>query len=241
MASETIRFSGPASELAARLDTPPQAPRAYALFAHCFTCSKDSKAAALVSQALAAQGIATLRFDFSSLEFSSNIDDLVAAADWLRANRAAPQILAGHSLGGAAVLAAAARIPEARAIATIGAPFEPVHVARLLASSADEIRSSGEATVNLGGRPFRVRKEFFDDLERQDPARTIGALQKPLLIFHSPRDTVVDVDNAAKIFVAAKHPKSFVSLDRADHLLTRKEDAQYAATVLAAWASWYLT
>ena len=240
MPSEAIRFRGSSSDLAARLDVPTGATRAYALFAHCFTCSKDSKAAAFISQALAAEGIATLRFDFSSLEFSSNIDDLVSAADWLRANHAAPQILAGHSLGGAAVLASAARIPEARAIATIGTPFEPVHVSRLLASSANEIRSSGEATVNLGGRPFRVRKEFFEDLERQDPAQTIRELGKPLLIFHSPRDTVVDVDNAARIFLAAKHPKSFVSLDHADHLLTRREDAQYAATVLAAWASWYL-
>lgn len=240
MPSETIRFPGGAGELAARLDVPAGAPRAYALFAHCFTCSKDSKAASFVSQALAAQGIATLRFDFSSLEFSSNIDDLVAAANWLRANRAAPQILAGHSLGGAAVLAAATRIPEARAIATIGAPFEPMHVSRLLTSSADEIRSSGEATVHLGGRPFRVKRKFLEDLEQQDPAQTIRALGKPLLVFHSPRDTVVDIDNASKIFLAARHPKSFVSLDRADHLLTRKEDAQYAAAVLAAWASWYL-
>jgi putative redox protein len=240
MPTETIRFPGPTAELRTRLDTPAGAPRAYALFAHCFTCSKDSKAATFVSQALAAQGIATLRFDFSSLEFSSNIDDLLAAADWLRANRAAPQILAGHSFGGAAVLVAAARVPEARAIATIGAPFDPAHVSRLLTSSLDEIRSSGEAQVDIGGRPFRVKKKFLDDLARQDAAKTIGALHKPLLILHSPLDTSVDVDNAAKIFMAAKHPKSFVSLDRADHLLTRREDAHYAATVLAAWASRYL-
>lgn len=238
MPIETIRLR--AGEASALLDTTEAAPRAYALFAHCFTCSKDSKAAAYVSKALATQGIATLRFDFSSLEFSSNIDDLLAAADWLRANRAAPRILAGHSLGGAAVLAAAARVPEARAIATISAPFEPAHVSRLLGSSVEEIRSSGEASVDLGGRPFRVRKEFLDDLARQDPARTISDLRKPLLVFHSPADAVVDVDNAAKIFLAARHPKSFVSLDRADHLLTRREDAQYVATVLAAWASRYL-
>jgi len=240
MPTETIRFPGPTTELRARLDTPAGAARAYALFAHCFTCSKDSKAATFVSQTLAAQGIATLRFDFSSLELSSNIDDLVAAADWLRANRAAPQILAGHSFGGAAVLVAAARVPEARAIATIGAPFEPAHVSRLLTSSLDEIRSSGEAQVDIGGRPFRVKKKFLDDLARQDAAQTIGALHKPLLILHSPLDTSVDVENAAKIFMAAKHPKSFVSLDRADHLLTRREDAHYAATILAAWASRYL-
>ena len=238
MPTETIPLR--AGEASALLDSPDAAPRAYALFAHCFTCSKDSKAAAYISRALAAQRIATLRFDFSSLEFSSNIEDLIAAADWLRANRAAPRILAGHSLGGAAVLAAAARIPEARAIATIGAPFEPAHVSRLLGSSLDEIRSSGEASVDLGGRPFRIRKEFLDDLARQDPARTLGALRKPLLVFHSPGDAIVDVENAAKIFLAAKHPKSFVSLDRADHLLTRREDAQYVATVLAAWAWRYL-
>lgn len=223
MPTESIRFPGPRAELAARLDTPVGRPRAYALFAHCFTCSKESKAAAYVSQALAGYGIATLRFDFSGLEFTSNIDDLLAAAGWLRENRAAPQVLAGHSLGGAAVLAAAGRIAEARAVATIGAPFEPAHVTRLLKDS-----------------PMKVSKEFLDDLARQNPAETIGALRKPLLVFHSPRDTIVEIENASKIFLAAKHPKSFVSLDRADHLLTQKADAQYAATVLAAWASRYL-
>jgi putative redox protein len=231
MPTESIRFPGPRGELAARLDTPAGQARAYALFAHCFTCSKESKAATYVSQALAGYGIATLRFDFSGLEFTSNIDDLVSAAGWLRENRAAPQVLAGHSLGGAAVLAAAGRIPEARAIATIGAPFEPAHVARLL---------KGDGKVDLGGRPVTMSKAFLDDLARQNPAETIGALRKPLLVFHSPRDTIVEIENASKIFLAAKHPKSFVSLDRADHLLTQKADAQYAATVLAAWASRYL-
>jgi uncharacterized OsmC-like protein/fermentation-respiration switch protein FrsA (DUF1100 family) len=231
MPTESIRFSGPHAELVARLDTPVGQPRAYALFAHCFTCSKESKAAAYVSQALAGYGIATLRVDFSGLEFTSNIEDLVAAAGWLRENGAAPQVLAGHSLGGAAVLAAAGRIPEARAVATIGAPFEPAHVTRLL---------KGEGKIDLGGRPVTVSKAFLDDLARQNPAETIGALRKPLLVFHSPRDTIVEIENASKIFLAAKHPKSFVSLDRADHLLTQKADAQYAATVLAAWASRYL-
>jgi putative redox protein len=241
MPTESIRFAGSAGgELSARLDTPAGPPRACALFAHCFTCSKDSKAAAYVSQALSAQGIATLRFDFSALEFSSNVDDLIAAADWLRANRAAPQILAGHSLGGAAVLAAAGRIPEVRAVATIGSPFDPSHVTHLLGSSLPEINSKGEAKVNLGGRPVTVSKRFIDDLNNQNAAQTIAALRKPLLVFHSPRDTIVDIENASKIFLAAKHPKSFVSLDGADHLLTRREDAQYAATVLAAWASRYI-
>lgn len=240
MPTESIRFPGPRGELAARLDTPVGQARAYALFAHCFTCSKESKAAAYVSQALAGYGIATLRFDFSGLEFTSNIDDLLAAAGWLRENRAAPQVLAGHSLGGAAVLAAAGRIAEARAVATIGAPFDPAHVARLLKDSKAEIEAKGEAEVDLGGRPVRVSKAFLDDLGRQNPAETIGGLRKPLLVFHSPRDTIVEIENASKIFLAAKHPKSFVSLDRADHLLTQKADAQYAATVLAAWASRYL-
>jgi uncharacterized OsmC-like protein/fermentation-respiration switch protein FrsA (DUF1100 family) len=238
MPTETLRFPGRrASELAARLDTPAGPPRAYALFAHCFTCSKDSKAAAYVAQALAGQGIATLRFDFSSLEFSSNLEDLLAAAEWLRAERAAPQILAGHSLGGAAVLAVAARIPESRAVATIGAPFDPAHVAHLV---KDPQQAGEDLQVSIAGRQFRVAKNFFDDLAGQNAAQAIAALRKPLLVFHSPRDTVVDVDNAAKIFLAAKHPKSFVSLDRADHLLTQKEDARYAATVLAAWASRYI-
>ncbi len=240
MPSEAIRIAGPGGGLAARLDTPVGPPQAYALFAHCFSCSKDSKAAVYVSQALAAHGIATLRFDFSGLEFGSNLADLVAAADWLRTQRAAPQVLVGHSFGGAAVLAAAAHVPEARAIATIAAPFDPAHVTRLFAAALPEIRAQGEALVDLGAGPVRISRQFLDDLGRQDAAKTIGALRKPLLVFHSPLDTVVDIDNAAQIFVAAKHPKSFVSLDRADHLLTQRADAQYAATVLAAWAARYL-
>ena len=240
MPSTAIRFPAPQGhELSARLHVPPGGPRAYALFAHCFTCSKDSKAAAYISQALAGRGIAVLRFDFSSLEFSSNIGDLAAAAKFLREKHKAPQILIGHSLGGAAVLAAAAEIPEARALATIGAPFEPQHVARLI-TDRSRILSQGQAEVDIGGRPFTIRKQFLDDLERQDPAKHIGALRKALLILHSPRDAIVDIENAAKIFAAAKHPKSFVSLDEADHLLSKAEDAAYAAEVLAAWASRYL-
>lgn len=216
MPTTAIRFPSPhGAELAARLALPAGEPQAYALFAHCFTCSKESKAAAYISQALAARGIAVLRFDFSGLEFSTNISDLVAAAQFLRDKHKAPQILIGHSLGGAAVLAAAGAIPEARAVATIGAPFEPKHVAGLLVKGLDEI-------------------------ERQQPAKHIGELRKALLILHSPRDTIVSIDNAAKIFMAAKHPKSFVSLDEADHLLSREPDAAYVAEVLAAWASRYL-
>lgn len=251
MPAESVRFPGyEGQQLAALLDAPPGTPRAYALFAHCFTCSKDSKAATYVAQALAAQGIATMRFDFTGLgasagefadsNFSSNVDDLLAAVDWLRAHRVAPQILIGHSLGGAAVLAAAARVPEARAVAVIGAPFDPAHVAHLVDAGRADIEAKGEARVNIGGRPFLVRKQFLDDLAAQRPAQTIGALRKALIVFHSPRDTIVGIENAAQIFMAAKHPKSFVSLDDADHLLSRKEHAAYAAQVLAAWASRYL-
>ena len=251
MPSIPVRFPAlQGHQLAARLDSPPGAPRAYAIFAHCFTCSKDSKAAAYISQALAARGIAVLRFDFTGLgasggdfsasNFSSNVDDLVCAANYLRQSYAAPRILIGHSLGGAAVLAAAGRIPEARAIATIGSPYEPKHVAALLSNSREAILTSGEATVDLGGRPFRIRQQFLEDLERHDPSKTIASLGKALLVLHSPHDRIVNIDNAAKIFLAAKHPKSFVSLDNADHLLAKAEDAAYAAEVLAAWSSRYL-
>ena len=251
MPSKLIRF--PASqghELAARLELPATAPRAYALFAHCFTCSKDSKAAAYISQALAARGIAVLRFDFTGLgmsggdfaasNFSSNIDDLLAAANYLREEHQAPQLLIGHSLGGAAVLAAAHDIPEARAVATIGSPYEPKHIEHLLRDGKEQIVAAGEAQIDIGGRPFTIRKQFLEDLEQHDPARTIGSLRKALLILHSPHDRIVDINNAASIFMAAKHPKSFVSLDDADHLLSRAEDAAYVAEVLAAWASRYL-
>jgi len=241
MPSKPIRFSAPqGQELGARLELPVGEPRAYALFAHCFTCSKESKAATYISQALAARGIALLRFDFSSLEFSSNIGDLVAAAGYLREHHRAPQILVGHSLGGAAVLAAAPQIPEVRAVATIGAPFEAKHVRHLIVEGKQGAASGEKAQVDIGGRPFTLRRQFFEDLERHDPAKHIGALKKALLILHSPRDPIVGIDNAAKIFMAAKHPKSFVSLDDADHLLSRSEDAAYAAEVLAAWASRYL-
>ena len=247
MPTTAIRFPGAlGAELAARLDAPLLPPRAYALFAHCFTCSKDSKAASHISSALAEHGIAVLRFDFTGLGasdgefantgFSSNIADLVAAADWLRANHGAPSILVGHSLGGAAVLAAAARIPEVRAVATLGAPFDPAHVKGMLMTSIAEIEAKGEAEVSLAGRSFRIRREFLDDLDAQRQHETIAKLRRALIVMHSPVDDTVSIDNATGIFVAAKHPKSFVSLDTADHLLTRRDDARYAASVLAAWA-----
>jgi len=246
-----VRFPGSlGTALAARLDLPPGKPTAFALFAHCFTCSKDTLAASRISAALTARGVAVLRFDFTGLggsegefantNFSSNVADLVAAAAWLRMHHEAPKLLIGHSFGGAAVLAAAPEIPEATAVATIGAPFEPAHVKHLLAPALSEIEAAGEATVELAGRTFRVKKQFLDDIGGRNSREAIGNLRKALLIFHSPRDTTVSIDNAAQIFMAAKHPKSFVSLDDADHLLTRREDASYVAAVLAAWVSRYL-
>jgi len=246
-----IRFPGAdGDELAARLDLPPGVPRAYALFAHCFTCSKESLAATRISQALAARGIATLRFDFTGLggsggdfantNFSSNVGDLLAAAGWLARNHGPARLLIGHSLGGAAVLAAAAELPETRAVVTIGAPAEPAHVAHLLADGAAEIEAEGEAEVEIGGRRFRIRKQFLDDLEGLQASEQLKDLGKALLVMHAPLDDVVGIDNASRIFLAARHPKSFVSLDDANHLLSRRRDAEYAAGVVAAWAARYI-
>jgi putative redox protein len=251
ISSEKLTFAGAQGvELAARLDLPVGAPRAYALFAHCFTCTKDIFAAARIASGLAEQGIAVLRFDFTGLghsqgefantNFSSNVADLVCAADYLRETRAAPRVLVGHSLGGAAVLAAAPRIPEAVAVATIGAPADPAHVRHLFQAAGPEIEAEGEAEVLLAGRPFRIRKQFLEDIEKHKLAGTLAELRKALLVFHAPRDATVGIENAGEIFQAAKHPKSFISLDNADHLLSRREDAVYVATVLAGWASRYL-
>ncbi len=251
ISSEKLTFTGADGvELAARLDLPTGPPLAYALFAHCFTCTKDIFAAARIATGLAEQGIAVLRFDFTGLghsegefantNFSSNVADLVCAADYLRESRAAPKVLIGHSLGGAAVLAAAPRVPEALAVATIGAPGDPAHVRHLFQAARPEIEAKGEAEVLLAGRPFRIRKQFLEDIEKHKLAATLAGLRKALLVFHAPRDATVGIENAGEIFTAAKHPKSFVSLDDADHLLSRREDAVYVATVLAAWATRYL-
>lgn len=253
MTGRSERFDFPGSQghaLAARLDLPAGRPRAFALFAHCFTCGKDILAAKRLAGALAARGIAVLRFDFTGLghsegefantHFSSNVEDLVAAADHLRAEQEAPALLVGHSLGGAAVLAAAARIPEARAVVTIGAPADPGHVVHNFAEARPEIEARGEAEVTLGGRPFRIRRAFLEDIEGQRLEQAVSGLKRALLVLHAPRDEIVGIDNAARIFVAAKHPKSFVSLDDADHLLSREADALYAAEVVAAWAGRYL-
>jgi uncharacterized OsmC-like protein/alpha/beta superfamily hydrolase len=251
MPAERFDFANAQGEkLAALLDRPDGPVRAVALFAHCFTCGKDNKAARLIAHGLTSQGIAVLRFDFTGLgssegefantTFSSNVDDLVAAADHLRTQIAAPAILIGHSLGGAAVLAAAHRIAEARAVVTIAAPFDPAHVARLFGERVEEIRSKGEVEVTLAGRSFRVRRGLLDDIGEHNLAPRIAELRKALLVFHSPTDETVGIDNASHIFTAAKHPKSFISLAGADHLLRRPSDAAYVAHVIAAWAERYL-
>jgi putative redox protein len=238
------------SELAARLDAPDGEVRAYALFAHCFTCGKDIFAASRIAQALVDHGIAVLRFDFTGLgasegefantNFSSNVADLLAAADWLRRNHLPPALLVGHSLGGAAVLAAARSIPEARAVATIAAPSDPAHVTGLFAGSVPQIEEAGEAEVQLAGRRFRIQRQFLADAADQNLRVQIAELERGLLILHSPTDSTVSIGNATSIFVNARHPKSFVSLVDADHLLSRRSDAVYAAGVIAAWSERYL-
>ena len=251
MRSERWQFTGQNGQnLAARLDLPDGPPLATALFAHCFTCGKDVVAASRIAAGLAVRGIATLRFDFTGLgssdgdfantNFSSNLQDLMAAADAMRTRGMAPRLLIGHSLGGAAVLAAAASIPEARAVATIGAPFDPGHVLHLLTTQLPEIEARGEAVVSLGGRPFTIKRQFVDDLRAHDPAASIHHLGKALLVMHAPTDATVGIDNARQIFDAARHPKSFISLPGASHLLDNRTDAEYAATMLAAWSSRYI-
>ncbi len=251
MRTEKLEFTGATgATLAARLDSPDTPPRAYALFAHCFTCTKDIFAASRIAQALADSGIAVMRFDFTGLgssegefantNFTSNVGDLLAAVDYLRETREAPKLLIGHSLGGAAILAAAGDVPEAQAVATVGAPYDPGHVAHLFKDSAEEIAAKGEAEVLLVGRPFRIQKQFLDDIQNQNQHKRIDSLRKALLVFHSPVDDTVGIENAGLIFGAAKHPKSFVSLDKADHLLSKRADAEYVATVMAAWSSRYV-
>ncbi len=248
---ERVAFAGSlGDELAARLDLPDGQVQAVALFAHCFTCSKDIFAAARISQGLTQAGFAVFRFDFTGLgqsggdfantNFSSNVADLIAAADHLRETRSAPQILIGHSLGGAAVIQAASHIPEVQAVATIGAPAEADHVVENFHAQLNEIEQQGVAAVELGGRTFSIKKQFLDDLKNQSIKAAAKELRKPLLIMHAPLDQTVGIDNAADLFVAARHPKSFISLDTADHLLTAKSDAAYVAQVLAAWASRYV-
>jgi uncharacterized OsmC-like protein/pimeloyl-ACP methyl ester carboxylesterase len=249
--TERFQFAGSEGhQLAAALDLPDGAIQAYALFAHCFTCGKDVLAARRISAALAARGIAVLRFDFTGLgssegdfansTFSSNVADLVRAADHLRQTRQAPAILIGHSLGGAAILAAAGQIPDARAVATIAAPSDPAHVTHLFKDRIEDIRRDGKVDVSLAGRPFQIKREFLDDVAEQALTDKVRSLHKALLVMHSPTDDTVGIDNATHIFVAAKHPKSFVSLSGADHLLSQRRDSLYVADMIAAWAQRYI-
>lgn len=250
-ATRKIEFPNADGEtLAGALVLPDWPPKGFAVFAHCFTCGKDNAAAARISRSLAAHGVAVLRFDFTGLGssegdfanagFSSNVQDLIAAADYLRNEHQAPGLLIGHSLGGTAVLSAAGHIPECTAVVTIGAPATPEHVTRQFSASRETIETEGEAQVQLGGREFRIKQEFLDDLKRHPLAEQVSRLKRALLIFHAPMDGVVSIDEAASIFMAAKHPKSFVSLDGADHLLSNSDDAQYVAETIYAWAQRYL-
>jgi uncharacterized OsmC-like protein/pimeloyl-ACP methyl ester carboxylesterase len=251
MPTERLKFPGHSGhDLAARLDLPEGPYLGTALFAHCFTCGKDIAAARRIAQRLAAMGIAVLRFDFTGLghsggefantTFTSNVDDLVAAAEHLAARDLAPGLLVGHSLGGAAVLKAAARIPSAKAVVTLGAPFDPDHVTHNFAGALDRIREEGTAEVDLGGRPVTVSRAFVEDVAAERLGPAIADLRRALLVLHAPRDAIVGIDNAANIFMAAKHPKSFVTLAEADHLITDPADAEYAAEVIAAWSGRYL-
>jgi putative redox protein len=252
MPSQKIYFKNTSTEqLAARLELPVnQQPVAYALFAHCFTCNKNLTAVRNISRSLNLNGIAVLRFDFTGLgesegdfadtNFSSNVQDLVSAAKFLEENYQAPSLLVGHSLGGAAVIAAAEHLPSVKAVATIGAPFDPSHVSHLFAAGIEEIKEEGIANVQIGGRPFTVKKQFLEDIKEANLTTKLENFNRALLIMHSPQDMTVEVENAAKIYLAAKHPKSFVTLDGADHLLTNKEDSQYAGEVIGTWVKRYL-
>ncbi|MFI5716153.1 alpha/beta hydrolase family protein [Nocardia sp. NPDC051750] len=251
MNRERVFFDGATgARLAGQLDLPDGTPKAVALFAHCFTCGRNSAAAAGIARELLQYRIAVLRFDFTGIgasdgefadtTFGTSIGDLVCAADHLRATLGPPDILIGHSLGGAAVLASAAMIPEVRAVATIGAPAEPGHVEHLFSAEAETIETAGESTIRLGGKDFRIRREFVQDLRRQNQGARIAGLRRALLIMHSPQDSIVGVDNARRIYDAAVHPKSFVCLDHADHLLTDRGDARYCARILAMWAERYI-
>ena len=251
MTSEHITFQGhDGSQLAARLDMPEGPHLATALFAHCFTCSKDIAAARRIAQRLTTMGLAVLRFDFTGLGhsegefgntgFTSNVADIGAAAAYLAGRGMAPRLLIGHSLGGAAVLKAAPDIAGVKAVATLGAPFDPEHVTHNFHDSLATIREAGAAEVDLGGRPFRITRSFLDDIEGASIAAELGRLRAALLVMHAPRDAIVGIDNATRIFMAARHPKSFVTLDDADHLISRATDADYAADVIATWATRYL-
>ncbi|PVA08031.1 bifunctional alpha/beta hydrolase/OsmC family protein [Thalassorhabdomicrobium marinisediminis] len=251
MPTERFTFPGhDGQDLDARLDRPDGPHLATALFAHCFTCSKDIAAARRIAARLAALGIAVLRFDFTGLghsagefentTFTTNVADLKAACAALAARDMAPALLIGHSLGGAAVLKAAPDLSGIKGVVTIAAPFDPAHVTTQFDDSLPDILREGVAEVSLGGRPFRISKAFLDDIAQGELAPAIRDLGAALLVLHAPGDASVSIDNASQIFLAAKHPKSFVTLDDADHLLTAADDAEYAAAVIAAWAGKYI-
>jgi putative redox protein len=246
-----VTFEGAfGDELSGALHIPAGTPRAWVLFAHCFTCSKDLRAAVRIAEAMTEHGFGVLRFDFTGLgesegefadtNFSSNIQDLVAAARFLEERFRAPQVLVGHSLGGAAVIAAARELDSVRAVATIGAPADPAHVTELLEPARDELDERGEAEITLAGRTFRIKKQLIRDLEEQSLTDTLAELRCAFLFCHAPLDKIVGVDNARILFEAAKHPKSFLSLDRADHLLGDPDDARYAGRMIAAWLSRFI-
>lgn len=246
-----VTFQGSrGAELAARLDLPAGPPRAFALFAHCFTCGKDLRSAGRLATALTDAGFGVVRFDFTGLgqsggdfgntDFTSNTEDLLAAAEWMREHHQAPQLLVGHSLGGAAVLRVAGQIDEVRAVATIGAPSDTEHLTGLFDDRLDDIAREGEACVSIAGRDFTIRQQFLDDLAGHRVIDEVTRIRRPLLILHSPVDNIVSVEHARRLFDAARHPKSFVALDGADHLLSDEQDAAYAAASITAFADRYV-
>ncbi|MFC5373864.1 bifunctional alpha/beta hydrolase/OsmC family protein [Brevundimonas faecalis] len=252
MVGTRFTFAGGAGfELAGHLEAPEGTPRGWAIFAHCFTCGKDSRAAVHIARALSRAGIGVLRFDFAgagiassaeeAVNFASDVDDLRAAAEAMAASGMPPALLVGHSLGGTAAIVAAAELPDVAAVVTIGAPADLQHILRIFRPcDLEAIASDGEASVEIAGRPFLIRRTFLETVERVDIEKSIAALRRPVLVMHSPVDQVVGIEHASRIFVASRHPKSFVSLDTADHLLTNVEDANYASAMVAAWASRFL-
>ncbi|MCI2230044.1 lysophospholipase [Polaribacter sp. MSW13] len=248
---EKIKFkNNQGQHLAALLEFPDEKIIGYAIFAHCFTCNKNLTAVRNIGKALNSKGIAVFRFDFTGLgesegdfedtNFTSNVDDLIAAADYLKTNYKAPSILIGHSLGGAAVLFAKHQIPSIKAVVTIGAPSNPSHVSHLFSGSVSKIIENGEAELSIGGRPFKIKEQFLNDIKSKKIEKVTVNLNVPLLIFHSPIDTTVEIENAAKIYKSAKHPKSFISLDKADHLLSNKEDSEFVGLMISVWSKRYL-
>lgn len=252
MSKHRIKFEvqGTQGKIAAILEKPNPHPKAYVLYAHCFTCGKDSLAASRISRGLVAQGYGVVRYDFAAIghsegnfedtNFSTSVEDLVSVAKHMDINYEAPKVLVGHSFGGAVVLGAAGKIKEVRAVATVAAPSKPCHVIKQFAEFEDEIQKNGQAEVSLSGRPFIMKKQFLDDVYSQNQDETIAKMKTPLLVMHSPQDVTVKIKEAEHIYGYAKHPKSFVSLDPADHLLTHSKDAAHVANIVAAWASHYI-